>query len=106
MQKDLSIIKWDTFQRTINFKDKSWNIIDLTWSTIKFAIKRKYSDLVPEINVNAVITNPTSWVAEIQTDINLSPWNYYYDISWKDSLWKTTTFLNWIFNIKNEVWVI
>ena len=108
MKLNIEFKQWDTFKRTIIFEDKTWAIINLTWSVIHFSVKKRYSDIEYSIRELATISNPTSWIAIIQVNLNILTGSYVYDIEWIDSTWFIRTFLDWSLIINNQVekWVI
>ena len=106
MEKNFKHIKSDTFIRTLLFKDKLWAIINLTWSTVIFWIKKRYSDTDYIVRQECVIT-AVEWKAYLKVDIWPPAGEYVYDIQWTKSDWTIETFLYWKFVILNEVvWTI
>jgi hypothetical protein len=103
---NLEHTRWDTFFKSMNFKDVNWLAIDLTWCTITFTIKEKINDTVAIISQVASITNAVWWIAEI-----LVPWtsmefdlkNYYYDIEFIDNSWVIITILKWILTLSYDI---
>ena len=91
--KNFYHIEWDTFIKNMSFT-ANWSPINLTWSEVKFTIKRGYgwTALVTQI---ATITNATGGLCKIQVNSWMpEAGNYIYDIQYTDTAGVIRTLLS------------
>jgi len=104
---DIQHIKWDSFIRSLLFKDPITNLAtDITWSTITFTIKKNKGDTINILQANATLTTPASWIADINVPgatMSIATGDYYYDMQWISQAGDITTFLNGKFTITYEI---
>jgi hypothetical protein len=106
METNIEHTRWDTFFKSMTFKDVNWTAINLTDCTITFTIKEKITDTVDKISQVATITNAVGWLAEINipwATMEIALKNYYYDIEFIDSNWVVVTILKWIFTVSYDI---
>jgi hypothetical protein len=77
----------DTFKRTLKATEDG-SALDITGYTIRFTAKRKLSDVTPEIDVNATITDAAGGIAELslsETDTDISYGQLTYDVEYRNT---------------------
>ena len=106
MEKNIITTKWDTLFLSMTLQETDWTVINLTGATIILNIKKKIEDETALIEKNATILYPLTWKCEIKvewTTMNISIWNYYYDIQYMSSDNQISTFLKWFLTVTYEV---
>lgn len=87
----ISKIRWDTYSRTFIFKDKTWALIDLTGSVVKFSVKKNPSDVSYVLQVTLTL-DPLIGKASISSEMSMDIWVYVYDFEWTKSTGVKETF--------------
>jgi len=98
--------KWDTFIRSLTFKDWDWAAIDITSDTITISIKKNIDDSNATITDDATIDDWPNWLASFSiaaATMDIAIWVYYYDIQWTNSSSVVTTVAKWTFTITYEI---
>jgi len=98
--------RWDTFFKSLIFKDVNGTAIDITWVDITFTLKSKIEDTTWLLQATATITDWANWKAEISisgTYMELDIANYYYDIQYTDTSNTIVTILKWLFTITYDI---
>lgn len=92
---DIIAIRWDTFIRNITLRDNNLTPINLTWGSLKFSIKKRYTDTTYIYTWSITITDAVNWKAKIEiAPVITKTWaidKWVYDIEFTDSLWVVTT---------------
>jgi len=109
MKQNLSLIRGDSKNYIIRFRDVSGSPLILTGATITLTIKNSFND--PDINAilqkNAVLTDPTHGVATIileNSDTqNLPIGCFHYDIQYENVSHKIYTIVMGIYKIIEDV---
>jgi hypothetical protein len=100
--KNIYHIEWDTFIKNMSFK-ANWNPVNLTWSEVKFTIKRGCGTeaLVTQI---ATIIDAVNGICKIQIN-SWMPWvgNYIFDIQYTDTVGVIRTLLSGGIYISKQV---
>lgn len=85
----------DDYNQTLIFKNSDWSFVNLTWSVVKFTIKRK-------VNADIVIQKTLTILDAVQgrvkvsllnTETNALSWTYVFDYELTDSTGIVTTIL-------------
>lgn len=86
----MKISRWDQYPLDVTLKDQDWIVVDLTWATVRFTV-RKSATINDTDDTTAVISkiinsfsSPTLWVFTInfvESDTaTLDIWDYYFDV--------------------------
>ena len=91
MVTELQVVRATDQSFTTTFLDADGNVIDLTGSTVFFTVKTRVQDTDAEALITKDVTShsdPTNGITIItltDTQTNIAPGNYVYDIKIKDS---------------------
>jgi hypothetical protein len=104
----LSATRWDTYIQNLSLMQNDLTTpINLTWSSLKFSIKRNYNNPTYVFTWTMTILNASLWNVKIEIPANVTTlwklWDWYYDIELTDSNWKVDTILKWVFKILYDV---
>lgn len=106
---DLCYYENNDISIVVTFTDSNGSAIDITGYTVWFTVKERESD----IDANAIIqkevtshsdpTNGETTIDLTNSDMDINPKTYYYDIQWKDTNDKIKTILKAKFIVKKRI---
>ena len=91
MVTEIQVVSATDQSFTTTFKDEDGVVIDITGSTVFFTVKARLQDIDDEALITKDVTShsdPTNGITIItltDTQTDIAPGNYFYDIKIKDS---------------------
>lgn len=93
--------KGDNLDLEVHITDENWTDVDITGATVIFSIKKDIQGVVLLQNSVTSHSFPTQWKTKVtftDTEMNIDPWKYFYDLQVVNGGNKITTVI-WIFTI-------
>jgi hypothetical protein len=87
----MEVIRRDDAEFEITFTDKDGTAINLTGGTVFFTVKKKLTDTDADAVISKEVSSfnaPTTGIMTLSltdTETNITPRAYYYDVQFKDS---------------------
>lgn len=104
----ITFTRWDTFVLDLELvEDDEVTPINLTWSSVKFSMKKYEKDTDYIFTWSFSIVNALTWEIKLQIDPAITKtWaiqNNYYDIELTDSSWVVSTIIKDIIQVVYDI---
>lgn len=108
-QYELSVFQKNDVTITINLQDSNGSAIDITGYTFYFSVKTDETDTDVEGLITKKVTShtdPTNGQTEValsDSDMDITPGKYFYDVKMKDSSGNLTTWVKDVFKVAYQI---